>query len=201
MKRIILSLFAIWAVGLCQASTKDIKELRDSVCRKVSEIVDTTVVPDWNKDVFILVTTIPETDFDEDSQNSQCVQQIFEQVPHLRRDYMYTFLSADRKDGMCLMHWADTLNDYENYDVLLILPKKVLNKIKAIDFDLKFPRLTREEIEKIEVYLKKQERQDKRVWLIDRRFMTDKTITLIEVSVPEWGDVIYPTNKIINKGE
>ena len=87
----------------------------------------------------------------------------------------------------------------ENYDVLLILPKKVLNKIKAIDFDLKFPRLTREEIEKIEVYLKKQERQDKRVWLIDRRFMTDKTITLIEVSVPEWGDVIYPTNKIINK--
>ena len=61
---------------------------------------------------------------------------------------------------------------------IVTLSRKFLSQIKPIDLDEKFPRMRQEdEKEFLDKYSKK------RIWIIDRRYMTDTLVTLVPMSI------------------
>lgn len=62
---------------------------------------------------------------------------------------------------------------------VLTLPKEFLKRITPLDMDKEFPKIKNKK--KAHEFIRNLERE--RVWIIDRRYMTDTTVSLVETII------------------
>lgn len=66
---------------------------------------------------------------------------------------------------------------------ILTLPRDFLREVILLDMDKEFPLLrNKEEVERLEETLR-----NKAIWVIDRKTMTDTTVTLVKTNIPNLG--------------
>ena len=176
--------------------------------QNVSVEQDSTVMPDLKKDVFVILTT-------DSVWRDTCVYgeglELFKSIrkdaalppeegiyrgesyfkdtpfPHLCFCY-YAVKSKAR--GVYLGFTFVLEVDSVTHEVrpllsetrILTLPRDFLKKVTLLDMDKKFPLLQKEDSENLNESLKY-----KTIWVIDRRNMTDTTVTLVETEIPSLG--------------
>ena len=147
---------------------------------------DSMDVVDIENDVFVILTS--DSVFVVDSTTKIPQKGIFRielvnPIPSIKRGISYVLIHKSKKINIDFDY-----NDY-NVDSLyrnnrlpmrqLIYPKSFLSRITPIDMDKEFPRMKnqKESHEFIDKYYLK------RFWIIDRRYMTDSTIVLLEADI------------------
>ena len=126
-------------------------------------------------DSFLILTTIPvesgdETPIDRISKNIAFADSS-------GRFYVY-YMAMTPKAGITFLHLADTIKLSKNKCQEFVVPRDFLQKIKPIDMDKELPVMTKAAAVKFVKNL-----AGKRVWIIDRREMTNSTLTLTETFV------------------
>ena len=123
--------------------------------------IDSTAMPDKEHDVFVLLTSTPSSHYEGTGGMIVSVKSEDEQ-----REWM----------DYCL-NKGDTILIFtcEFIDNKAVMPRSFLQKIKPIDIDKVLSSL--QEFNVMEMC---EKLKGKRIWVIDRNDMTDKTITLTE---------------------
>ena len=195
MKTTIIFLFAIATSVLAfagngnqgLASNNSLME-RDSV-----DMADTTGLPSAN-DMFIILTSIPakidlearDGNFYEKYYELETGKDLDEKVGKYShpicedsiRMYKYAAISVSRNVNILFVHMARRNRNLPQDLRQVVVSRDFLGKIKPIDMDEKLPTLTSEEADKFCESLK-----GKRVWIIDRKDITEDEITLVEATV------------------
>ena len=179
--------------------------------QNVSSGKDSTSMPDLRNDVFVILTTM------DNVWRDTCVYgeglELFKSIrmdaatppregfyraetyfpetpyPHLRF-CSYTLKSESKGVGLGFTFILEV--DSVTREVrpllsdtrILTLPRDFLEKVTLLDMDKEFPLLrNKEEAERLEETL-----GNKIIWVIDRKTMTDTTVTLVETGIPRAGD-------------
>lgn len=147
---------------------------------------DSMDVVDIEEDVFVILTS--DSVFVVDSTTEIPRKGIFRielanPIPSIKWGISYALIHKSKK--------IDIDFDYNDYNVdslyrngrqpmrMLIYPKSFLSRITPIDMDEEFRHMkNREKFQKLITELYR-----KRVWIIDRHYMTDSTITLLETVI------------------
>ena len=195
MKRTIIFLFAI-ATSVLAFTGKGNQGLASNnflVERNRVDMADTTGLPSTN-DTFIILTSIPAK-IELEARDGDTFDKYYEKetgkaldekigkfeyvIPeYFWREYRWAIISTARDVDILFVHTAKLDKALARNMRYLTLPRDFLEKIKPIDMDKKFSSLTSEEADKFCESLK-----GKRVWIIDRKDITEDKITLVEATV------------------
>ena len=195
MKTTIICLFAITTSVLAFAGkgNQGLASNNFLMERNSVDMADTTELPSTN-DTFIILTSIPakielearDGNFYEKYYELETGKVLDEKIGKYShpvcedstRMYKYTAISAHRNVNILFVHLAKRNRNLPRDLRQVVVSRDFLGKIKPIDMDKKFSSLTSEEADKFCESLK-----GKRVWIIDRKDITEDKITLVEATV------------------
>ena len=188
MKKVIFYLFVIFAVTTSAMSINENSILEN---KHVLEGQDSIFMPDLN-DTFITLTSDTVLIFDTNAHfPDEGIYRAEERYNPFIRDIKFSityFLKSKSKDVRIVFHCYNfDLNEIKKIRMpvatdtmrVLTLPKEFLERITPLDMNKKFPKIKNKK--KAHEFIRNLER--KRVWIIDRRYMTDTTVTLVETRI------------------
>lgn len=167
-------------------------------CLEKSQCTDTLALPDVN-DVFFLLTSDSVAVEEGIFRNEYIAPTLEEGVTVHHIDY--ELFSKSRKIKRHGFYWEQSLQGTQERDCRkLVLPKDFLQKITPVDWDEKFKEfkdvnelrdflhpmmfifdLKKESLQEIQQRHATWKQERKRVWVIDRRYMTEDEMLLLEV--------------------
>ena len=188
MKRIIFYLLVIFTAVTNAKNIKENSIIKDN-CTRVKK--DCVVMPDLS-DTFIILTSDTVLTFDTDAHFPdegiyRAEKPYNASRPRLKFGATYFLESKTRDVHIRFRHYNFNLDEIRKIRMpvatdtmkIITLPKDFLKRITPVDMDKKFPRIKNKK--EAHDFITNLER--KRVWIIDRRYLTDSTVTLIETRI------------------
>ncbi|MEY8590021.1 hypothetical protein AALK14_01045 [Butyricimonas hominis] len=183
MKKFILLLgICFCVVGIITAKAENTDMNKENFHSFINEQQDSVKMPDVENDVFVILTS----DSIATSEGIYRYENTVDTTGVISSLILYEVESKSKGISFCFSHYQlkqghadEQMKIIFRDDMKIVtLSRKFLSQIKPIDLDEKFPRMRQEdEKEFLDKYSKK------RIWIIDRRYMTDTLVTLVPMSI------------------